>query len=382
MRARPVLCALPAMSEGTRPERIALPALLRAAGLFTAVAALLFLAFLLMRDSRAPKALIAVIALAIGIGGVWGLFYAGNGVIEALPRRLREAARPWLFVGPAILILCIYIVFPAVRTIWISFFDRTSQVFVGLANYAYIITDPEMLLVLRNTLLWVLLVPFFSVVLGLLIAVLIDRLGRVVERVIKALIFLPMAISFVGASVIWRFVYYFQPAGYDQVGLLNAIFTALGGEPQAWLTQIPWNAIGIPWINNLFLIFIMIWLQTGFAMVILSAAVKGVPQELLEAARIDGAGEIRVFFLITIPRIRATVLTVSTTILFLVLKVFDVVFVMTSGNFDTDVVASRMYAEAFRFFDFGRGSALAVLLFIIVVPFMMRTVRRMRRESA
>ena len=155
------------MSEGTRPERITLPALLRAAGLFTAVAALLFLAFLFMRDSRAPKALIAVIALIIGIGGVWGLFYAGNGVIEALPRRLREAARPWLFVGPAILILCIYIVFPAVRTIWISFFDRTSQVFVGLANYAYIITDPEMLLVLRNTLLWVLLVPFFSVVLGL-----------------------------------------------------------------------------------------------------------------------------------------------------------------------------------------------------------------------
>ena len=367
------------MTEGTRPERIAL---LRAAGLFAVVAALLFLAFLFMRDSRAPKALIAVVALLIGIGGVWGLFYAGNGVVEALPRRLREATRPWLFVGPAILILCIYIVFPAVRTIWISFFDRTSQAFVGLANYAYIITDPEMLLVLRNTLLWVLLVPFVSVVLGLLIAVLIDRLGRVVERVVKALIFLPMAISFVGASVIWRFVYYFQPAGYDQVGLLNAIVTAFGGEPQAWLTQIPWNAIGIPWINNLFLIFIMIWLQTGFAMVILSAAVKGVPQELLEAARIDGAGEGRVFFRITIPRIRATLLTVSTTILFLVLKVFDVVFVMTSGNFDTDVVASRMYAEAFRFFDFGRGSALAVLLFIIVVPFMLRTVRRMRKESA
>ncbi|MCY4375022.1 MAG: sugar ABC transporter permease [Spirochaetaceae bacterium] len=370
------------MTEGTRPERIALPALLRAAGLFALVAALLFLAFLFMRDSRAPKALIAAIALIIGIGGVWGLFYAGNGVVEALPRRLREATRPWLFVGPAILILCIYIVFPAVRTIWISFFDRTSQVFVGFANYFFIITDPEMLLVLRNTLLWVLLVPFVSVVLGLLIAVLIDRLGPVVERVVKALIFLPMAISFVGASVIWRFVYYFQPAGYDQVGLLNAIVTAFGGEPQAWLTQIPWNAIGIPWINNLFLIFIMIWLQTGFAMVILSAAVKGVPQELLEAARIDGAGEVRVFFRITIPRIRATLLTVSTTILFLVLKVFDVVFVMTSGNFDTDVVASRMYAEAFRFFDFGRGSALAVLLFIIVVPFMMRTVRRMRRESA
>ena len=370
------------MAERARASPVPILPLLRAAALFGGVSALILLAFLFMRDSRAPTALIAAVALIIGIGGVWGMFYAGNGVVDALPRRLRDAARPWLFVGPAILIAGIYIVFPAVRTIWISFFDRTSRLFVGLANYAFIFTDPEMLLVLRNTLFWVLLVPFFSVVLGLLIAVLIDRLGRVVERIIKALIFLPMAISFVGASVIWRFVYYFQPAGYEQVGLLNAVVTALGGEPQAWLTQLPWNAIGIPWMNNLFLIFIMIWLQTGFAMVILSAAVKGVPRELLEAARIDGAGEIRVFFMITVPRIRATLLTVSTTILFLVLKVFDVVFVMTSGNFDTDVVASRMYAEAFRFFDFGRGSALAVLLFIIVIPFMFRTVRRMRRESA
>ena len=370
------------MAQRASSEQIPIGPLLRAAGLFAAVAALILLAFLFMRDSGAPKALIAVVALTIGIGGVWGMFYAGNGVVDALPRRLRDAVRPWLFVGPAILIVGIYIVFPAVRTIWISFFDRTSRVFVGLANYAFIITDADMLLVLRNTLLWVVLVPLFSVLLGLLIAVLIDRIGRVVERIIKALIFLPMAISFVGASVIWRFVYYFQPAGYAQVGLLNAIVTALGGEPQAWLTQLPWNAIGVPWMNNLFLIFIMIWLQTGFAMVILSAAVKGVPRELLEAASIDGAGEIRVFFRITIPHISPTVFTVSTTILFLVLKVFDVVFVMTSGNFDTDVVASRMYAEAFRFFDFGRGGALAVLLFIIVVPFMLRTVRRMRRESA
>ena len=370
------------MAQRASSEQISIWPLLRAAGLLAGVAALILLAFLFMRDSGAPKALIAVVALTIGIGGVWGMFYAGNGVVDALPRRLRDAVRPWLFVGPAILIAGIYIVFPAVRTIWISFFDRTSRVFVGLANYAFIITDADMLLVLRNTLLWVVLVPLFSVLLGLLIAVLIDRIGRVVERIIKALIFLPMAISFVGASVIWRFVYYFQPAGYPQVGLLNAIVTALGGEPQAWLTQLPWNAIGVPWMNNLFLIFIMIWLQTGFAMVILSAAVKGVPRELLEAASIDGAGEIRVFFRITIPHISPTVFTVSTTILFLVLKVFDVVFVMTSGNFDTDVVASRMYAEAFRFFDFGRGSALAVLLFIIVIPFMLRTVRRMRRESA
>ena len=172
--------------------------MLRAAGLFAGVAALILLAFVFMRDSGAPKALIAVVALTIGIGGVWGMFSAGDGVVDALPRRLRDAVRPWLFVGPAILIVGIYIVFPAVRTIWISFFDRTSREFVGLASYAFIITDADMLLVLRNTLLWVVLVPLFSV--------LIDRIGRVVERIVKALIFLAMAISFVGASVIWRFV--------------------------------------------------------------------------------------------------------------------------------------------------------------------------------
>ena len=170
--------------------------MLRAAGLLAGVAALILLAFVFMRDSGAPKALIAVVALTIGIGGVWGMFSAGNGVVDALPRRLRDAVRPWLFVGPAILIAGIYIVFPAVRTIWISFFDRTSRVFVGLANYAFIITDADMLLVLRNTLLWVVLVPLFSVLLGLLIAVLIDRIGRVAERIVKALIFRAMAISF------------------------------------------------------------------------------------------------------------------------------------------------------------------------------------------
>ena len=355
--------------------------LLRAVGLLVGVAAVIVLAFLFMRDSGAPKAMVAVVALIIGIGGVWGLFYSGNNLLDALPRNLRNAARPWLFVGPALLIVGIYIVFPAVRTLWISFFDRTSEAFVGLENYRFILTDSEMLIVLRNTLLWVLLVPTLAVVLGLLIAVMIDRLPSLAERTIKSLIFLPMAISFVGASVIWRFVYYFQPAGYDQVGLLNAIAVTLGGQPQAWLTQLPWNAIGVPWINNLFLILIMIWLQTGFAMVILSAAVKGVPRDLLEAAHIDGAGEIRTFFQIIIPWIRGTILTVSTTILFLVLKVFDVVFVMTSGNFDTGVVASRMYDEAFRFRNFGRGSALAVFLFLIVVPFMVRTIRQMREQT-
>jgi alpha-glucoside transport system permease protein len=248
--------------------------------------------------------------------------------------------------------------------------NRTSTEFVGLRNYEFVFTDPQMLIVLRNTLFWVILVPFFAVALGLIIAVMTDRLKPTNEKIVKSLIFLPLAISFVGASVIWRFVYYYQPAGTEQIGLLNAIITAFGAEPQAWLIMRPWN--------NFFLIFIMIWLQTGFAMVIQSAAVKGVPHSLLEAARIDGAGEIRIFFNVIIPYIKGTILTVTTTILFLVLKVFDIVYVMTSGNYDTGIVASRMYQEAFIYRNFGRGSALAVFLFIVVVPFMIRNITQMR----
>jgi alpha-glucoside transport system permease protein len=303
---------------------------------------------------------------------VWVLFAATNNLVSILPIKLRDALRPYVFVGPAVIVLMIYIVFPAIRTIWLSFYNRTSTEFVGLKNYAFVFTDPDMLIVLRNTLLWVIIVPFFAVAIGLIIAVMADRLKPSWEKVVKSFIFLPMAISFVGASVIWRFVYYYQPAGYDQIGLLNALVVAFGGDPVAWLINRPWN--------NFFLIFIMIWLQTGFAMVIQSAAVKGVPSALLEAARIDGAGEIRIFFNVIIPYIAGTILTVTTTILFMVLKIFDIVYVMTSGNYETGIVASRMYQEAFIYRNFGRGSALAVFLFIVVIPFMIRNITQMREQ--
>jgi alpha-glucoside transport system permease protein len=199
----------------------------------------------------------------------------------------------------------------------------------------------------------------------------VDRIGRW-EPVAKSIIFLPMAISAVGASVIWRFVYYFQPANRPQTGLLNAIVTSLGGDPVGWLVWRPWN--------NLFLIVIMIWLLTGFCMVIISAAVKGVPDELLEAARIDGANEITIFFRVIIPTIRGTLIVVATTVLIMVLKVFDIVFVMTSGQFGTEVIANRMYAEMFKFRHFGRGSALAVILLVAVVPVMIANIRNMREN--
>lgn len=328
--------------------------------------------FIYMRDSEASKFLIGIVALTVGVGGVWVLYAATDNLVGVLPARFRDTLRPFVFVGPAVVILLFYIVFPAIRTIFLSFMNRTSTEFVGLRNYGFVFTDPEMLIILRNTLLWVVVVPFVAVALGLIIAVMADRLKPTTEKVVKSMIFLPMAISFVGASVIWRFVYYYQPAGYEQIGLLNAIVTFFGGEPIAWLIIRPWN--------NFLLLVIMIWLQTGFAMVIQSAAVKGVPNSLLEAARIDGAGEIRIFFSVIIPYIKGTILTVMTTILFMVLKIFDIVYVMTSGNYDTGIVASRMYKEAFIYRNFGRGSALAVFLFIVVIPFMIRNISQLREN--
>jgi len=266
--------------------------------------------------------------------------------------------------------LLIYIIYPTVRTTWVSFFDFSrgsgNPTNFGLQNYIAIFQDPRLLIAIRNNIMWIIFVPLVSVSMGLVIAVLVDRVRW--EKFAKSLIFLPMAISFVGAAVIWRFVYYRALYG-QQIGLLNAIVVGLGGDAVGWLRLEPWN--------NFFLIIIMIWLQTGFAMVILSSAVKGVPSSLLEAARIDGAGEFRVFFQIIIPFVSSTILTVTTTIVILVLKIFDIVFVMTSGQFNTDVIANMMYNQMFRAGQYGRGAALAVVLFIAVIPVMIRNIRNM-----
>ncbi len=329
--------------------------------------------FIFMRDSEASKFLIGLVALIVGVLGVWLIYFATDELVSLLPENLKERVRPYVFVGPAMVVLAIYVVFPAVNTLYFSFLDAKSDNFVGLENYVFSFTDPAMLIVLRNNLLWLIFATSFAVGLGLVIAVMADRIGRW-ESVVKSLIFLPMAISAVGASVIWKFVYAYQPPGRTQIGLLNAVVVALGGEPLGWLLIRPWN--------NFFLIIVMIWLLTGFCMVVLSAAVKGVPGELLEAARIDGASEVRIFFSVIIPSIRGTLLTITTTVLIMVIKVFDIVFVMTSGQFGTEVIANRMFAEMFKFRNFGRGSALAILLFIAIIPFIiynLRSVREARR---
>lgn len=328
--------------------------------------------FIFMRDSEAPKLLIGAVALTVGVAAVWLLFIVTDNLVSVLPAGIREAVRPYVFVGPGLVVLGLYLVYPLARTIYLSFFGPKGDVFAGFDNYLFALTNPDMLIAFRNNLLWLVFVTSFVVGLGLVIAVMVDRIGAW-EPVAKSIIFLPMAISAVGASVIWKFVYSFQPIQRPQIGLLNAILTQFGADPQGWLILKPWN--------NFFLIAIMIWILTGFAMVVISAAVKGVPAELLEAARIDGANEIQIFFRVIIPSIQGTLITITTTVIIMVLKVFDIVFVMTSGQSDTEVIANRMFREMFTFRHNGRASALAVILLLAVIPVMIYNIRTLRDEG-
>ena len=329
--------------------------------------------FIFLRDTRAPQWATAVVAVLWGVGGVAALFLVANLVLEQLPISWRKRLTPFVFVGPALVILTWYLFLPTLRSFYTSLFDAKGENFVGLQNYVYAFTSDAMLESFRNNLMWLVVGTGFSVGFGLLIAVLADRTPPGFETIIKALIFMPMAISMVGASVIWKFIYEFRPPGAAQIGLLNAIVTALGGKPQAWLLLRPWN--------TLFLIAILIWLQTGYAMVIISAAIKGIPGELLEAARIDGANEVQVFFRIIIPSIRGTLVTVSTTIVIFTLKIFDIVQAMTGGNFGTQVIANEQYTQMFRAFHFGRGAAIAIVLLIAVIPVMWYNLRQFGRQT-
>jgi len=251
--------------------------------------------------------------------------------------------------------------------------DQRSQNWVGFQNYIYAFTSKTMLTAFRNNLLWVIFFTLGTVGLGLIIAVLVDRVKY--EKFTKTIIFMPMAISFVGAGVIWKFVYDYKPLGVNQIGLLNQIVVSLGGEPKAWLIQ-------GPWLNNFALIFVGIWIWTGFCMVILSAAYKGIPEELLDAGRVDGANEWQVFVHIILPYMKSTIGVVATTMVVNVLKIFDIVYVMTNGNYGTEVIANRMYKEMFQYRNYGRASAIAVVLFLLIVPVIIMNLRRMKGEKS
>ncbi len=292
--------------------------------------------------------------------------------------RKAELWQSLAFVLPAVLLLLVGLIYPALRTAYQSFFDASSANFVGVDNYATIFSRPELLIVLRNTFLWVVLTPLAATAIGLVYAVLIDR-SRV-ESFAKALIFLPMAISFVGASVIWKFLYDYKQVRIvdgeptEQIGLVNQFIQWAGGSPVNLLVSEPWNTF--------LLIIVMIWIQAGFAMTVLSAAIKGIPDDIIEAARLDGVGGLRMFFSITLPSIRPAVVVVLTTIAIGVLKVFDIVRTMTGGQFGTSVVANEFYTQSFRSSDFGLGSALAILLFVLVMPIVIYNVQQMRKVDA
>ena len=353
-------------------------AILRDLAVAAAVVALIWLGLGLLRSETALAALgpftgklvQALIALLLGVVGIWALFIVANSLVEHLPRRVTASLRPYLFVLPAIAVVSLYLVAPAVGTI-IQSFTEVPEGEGFFFNYGQAFSDPNLLLALRNNAIWLVLAPAGALFIGLTFAALVDRIKR--EALAKIFIFLPLCISGAGAAVIWRFVYEWRPPGTPQIGVLNAIVTSIGGEPIPWLQEIP--------TNTLALIVVMIWLQAGFAMVILSAAIKGVPTELIEAARIDGAGELATFIRVVLPSIRGSMITVFTTIAIAVLKVFDIVYVTTNGNFDTDVIANRMFNEMFRFRNFGFATALAVILFVAVIPIMVINVRNLRQQG-
>lgn len=321
-----------------------------------------------------------VIALAGCVAYFWGTNWLLDRFLGARPGMsgpemtrtdtLRSQIRPWLFLIPALLFLSVYLVYPVVETFRLSFFSKSGE-FVGVANYIWAFGDGNFQQSILNNILWLIIVPSFATAFGLVIAVLADRLWW--GNIAKSLVFMPMAISFVGASVIWKFVYDYRGDAETQIGVLNALVTYFGGDPQAWIT--------IPFWNSVLLMVILIWIQTGFAMVILSAALRGVPEETLEAARIDGANGFRIFFDIMIPQVWGTIVVVWTTITIVVLKVFDIIFAMTNGQWNTEVLANLMFKWMFVNFDNGRGSAIAVIIMLAVLPIMIWNIRRANAEE-
>jgi alpha-glucoside transport system permease protein len=324
-----------------------------------------------------------LVTIILGVGGCIAYFYFSNIVLDKViypargvhaGRNINRAnlVRPWLFLLPALVALSLYLAYPVVETLRLSLTDRKLDgAFVGFANYRQMFSEEKFWEALSNNFLWLLVVPAMSTIFGLLVAQLTDRIKW--GSIAKSLIFMPMAISMVGASVIWKLVYDARPEGTDQIGILNAVYIFFGGDaPNTWLT--------IPFWNNFFLMAVLIWIQTGFAMVILSAALRGVPEETIEAAIVDGANPFQIFFKIKMPQIMTTVVVVWTTITITVLKVFDIVFAMTNGQWETQVLANYMYDKLFRASDWGVGSAAAMIIMLMVSPILIWNVRNARKE--
>lgn len=314
-------------------------------------------------------ALIVIGALVIPLG-VYAILGVGEKVLAGLRPTRAIRWRPWLWLAIPMLVVAVILIYPLVITIFYAFRNARSSDWAGFRNFTWAFSG-DMVSVMSNSLLWLVALPVGTVLLSLAAAVLFDRVKY--ERLAVTIILLPTAISFTAASIIWRQLYSYQPPGQTQLGFLNAALTLIPGtEPVAWLQT--------PLVNSLCLIFVALWATIGVATLIVLAAVKGVPQELAEAATIDGAGPWRILFTITLPLIVPALLVVLTTAAIFALKVFDIVFVMTNGNFGTDVVANRMYAELFTTSNLGHASAIAVILLLVAMPVALINMRQFRRE--
>ncbi|WP_305968289.1 MULTISPECIES: carbohydrate ABC transporter permease [unclassified Mameliella] len=328
-------------------------------------------------------ALQGLLTIVIGVGACLSYFWASNQFLDRVlfpakgpnaGRNINRAnmIRPWLFLFPALFALTLYLAYPVFETLRLSLTDRDQGgAFIGLANYTQMMGESKFWEAMGNNMLWLIVVPALSTAFGLLAAQLTDRISW--GNIAKSLIFMPMAISFVGAAVIWKLVYDARPPDAEQIGVLNAIYVSLtGNDPQQWLT--------IPFWNNFFLMIVLVWIQTGFAMVILSAALRGIPEETVEAAIVDGANPFQIFFKIKVPQIMPTIMVVWTTITLVVLKIFDIVFAMTNGQWGTQVLANYMFDKLFRANDWGVGSASAIVIMLLVTPILVWNVRQARKE--
>jgi alpha-glucoside transport system permease protein len=321
----------------------------------------------------------ALQAVIAGIAITALVYFLLNLLIHRLPERIKRKVEPYVFIGPVLVLIGLFVIWPTLQSIRLSFMEEEldgSTTWVGFQNFKDLFAEDYFASMLINNLMWIAIVPILTVSLGLAIAQLANNVGPRQEKVLKSIFFMPMTISFVSAAVIWRYIYAYSPEGGEQIGLFNAIWTALGGEPQTWFQIEAFK------FNNILLMIILIWLSAGYAMVLLSAAIKSVPEDTLEAGRVDGASTSQVFFRIILPQIWPTAIAVFITILIGAMKVFDIVLAMTGGNYNTTVLAQTFYLEYFIYGNTGKAMAAVVILIFAVLPVMIYQVRHYRKTES
>jgi alpha-glucoside transport system permease protein len=321
----------------------------------------------------------ALQAVIAGIAITALVYFLLNLLIHRLPERIKRKVEPYVFIGPVLVLIGLFVIWPTLQSIRLSFMEEEldgSTTWVGFQNFKDLFAEDYFASMLINNLMWIAIVPILTVSLGLAIAQLANNVGPRQEKVLKSIFFMPMTISFVSAAVIWRYIYAYSPEGGPQIGLFNAIWTALGGEPQTWFQIEAFK------FNNILLMIILIWLSAGYAMVLLSAAIKSVPEDTLEAGRVDGASTGQIFFKIILPQIWPTAIAVFITVLIGAMKVFDIVLAMTGGNYNTTVLAQTFYLEYFIYGNTGKAMAAVVLLILAIIPVMVYQVRHYRKFEA